>query len=383
MSKKKPAAQPVDDFDVEVPTAMPSVKAHVVNDAFPYDVAASFAFIGVGQGGGRLAETFYDLGYRRVCAVNTDHADLATLNDDIPKLDLQTGGAGKDLEQGETAARNARPAIYDLMTRSFGKDVDYVLVCAGLGGGTGSGAGPETFRIAQQYMQEHEKSPERVGAIVTLPHSAEGQTSCRNAVKAFSRLHGLRPSPLLIVDNKRIGEIYQRGVTEFFPTANEQIAKLLHLFNRLGAQKSTITTFDRADLASLLDNGICVLGASAVPQTDSPADFSQAATSHMAGSILAEVDVSGSDKVGCLYVGSEEALSQIPMDFFDGGFQALTRITKGGTLHRGIYVSGGSQLRCFTLLSGLPAPEATLRRLADVGQMSGGDADGILQHLGL
>ena len=37
------------------------------------------AFIGSGQGGSRIAETFHSLGYRRVAAINTAQQDLNTI----------------------------------------------------------------------------------------------------------------------------------------------------------------------------------------------------------------------------------------------------------------------------------------------------------------
>ena len=34
-----------------------------IEDSFDYDTAFKFAFVGVGQGGGRIAEGFYNIGY--------------------------------------------------------------------------------------------------------------------------------------------------------------------------------------------------------------------------------------------------------------------------------------------------------------------------------
>ena len=42
-----------------------------------------FAWIGSGQGGGRLAKAFYDRGYKKCIAVNTSKQDLSTL--DLPE----------------------------------------------------------------------------------------------------------------------------------------------------------------------------------------------------------------------------------------------------------------------------------------------------------
>jgi len=73
------------------------------------DAAFKFAFIGTGQGGARLAESFYKLGYRRVCCVNTTNKDL--LNIAIPEenklvMDIGEDGAGKDPSEARLRHRS-------------------------------------------------------------------------------------------------------------------------------------------------------------------------------------------------------------------------------------------------------------------------------------
>lgn len=379
MAKKQPANQPSDDSP-EMVTA-PSVKQHDVLDRFDYDVAFNMAFVGVGQGGGRVAETFYKLGYGRVGAINTDHADLEGITNEIPKLDLRTGGAGKDPAKGRAAVNAQDEAVYDLLTRAVGKTPDYILVCAGLGGGTGSGAAARIIQIARKYMEERGRDPKRVGAIVSLPHHAEGQTPSRNAVRAFNEIYRLAVTPLFIIDNKRIEELFpgKAGVLGFYALANNQVAKMFHLFNRLAAQKSDVTTFDRADFATLLDSGICVFGASPVAKYDSPADISQAVREQLGQTILADVNLKAGRKAGCIFVGSEDILNQVPMDFFDGGFSMLTRLlADGSVVHRGIYAGSSPDLRCYTMLSDLPPPAERLRKLATEG---GVVSEGIAEYL--
>ena len=49
-----------------------------VKDTFD-DAAFNFAIVGVGQGGSRLAESFWNLGYRRVGVINTAQQDLSLI----------------------------------------------------------------------------------------------------------------------------------------------------------------------------------------------------------------------------------------------------------------------------------------------------------------
>jgi cell division GTPase FtsZ len=308
-------------------------------------------------------------------------ADLEGLTTEIPKLDLRTGGAGKDPAKGKAAVTSQDESVFDLLTRAVGTKADYVMICAGLGGGTGSGAVGPVIDIARKYMEEHGRDPSRVGAIVSLPHHAEGQTPSRNAVRAFNDVYKRNVTPLFIIDNKRINELFQAGVAGIYSLANNQVAKMFHLFNRLAAQKSTVTTFDRADFATLLDSGICVFGASPVAKYESPADISQAVRDQLSQTILADVDLKSGRKAGCIFVGSEEILNQVPMDFFDGGFSMLNRLlADNSVVHRGIYQGAAQDLRCYTMISALPPPAERLRKLAAEGGISG---EGVAKHLGV
>ena len=70
------------DFDFEVPDIpMPDPEPEEVVKEIKdeIDVAFNFAFIGAGQGGSRIAETFYGLGYRKVAVLNTAEQDLNTI----------------------------------------------------------------------------------------------------------------------------------------------------------------------------------------------------------------------------------------------------------------------------------------------------------------
>lgn len=372
--KKKPQAPALPD----APT--PEVKAHDVVDDFEYEVAFNMGFVGVGQGGGRLAETFWKLGYGRAGVINTALADLQDLDDDLPKLDLGTGGAGKDPERGRMAVEGREEAVYEHLTRCIGKKPDYILVCAGLGGGTGGGVTETVVNVARTYMQTLER-PVRVGLVLTLPTPDEGPTVCRNAVQAFKSLHAMGCSPLIVIDNKRIGDLYRRGVTEFYSVCNQQVAGLFHLFNQLAAQRSSVATFDRADYATLLDSGIVVFGASAIAAYESPADISEGIRKQLGNVVLAEVDLRTGTKAGCIFVGSPDILAAVPMEFFGGGFDMLNRLlANGSVVHRGIYQGNADDLRCYTLISGLAPPTARLRQLADKAHMS---FDGLAGFLGV
>ncbi len=68
-------------------------KSNIVEDRV--EGAFKFCFLGAGQGGSRIAESFNKKGYERVAVINTAEQDLNTISVKN-KLLIGEGGAGKD-----------------------------------------------------------------------------------------------------------------------------------------------------------------------------------------------------------------------------------------------------------------------------------------------
>jgi len=360
----------------------------VVNDAFDYDVAMRMAFIGAGQGGGRMADGFYRLGYRRVCAFNTTDMDFAELSPQIKKHSLDVGGAAKDTELAREALTGREEEIRDLMQRSWGNEIDCAMVCVSLGGGTGSGTAASVVKIARQYMKD-KTGQARVGALVSLPTLTEGYQVNRNAVIGFRELLDLEVSPLLIIDNAKIHQLYKPSMSKLHATANDTISQLFHLFNRLAATRSEIT-FDRSEFAQLLDAGIVVMGAADIQNIETPADISTAIRDELANNVLAEIDLRTGKKGACLFVAGQEVLDELNADFFDAGFSQLDR-TLGAAdgdshtvVHRGLYVGSEPGLQCYTMIAELDLPKSRLTEMAKKGGLTNnGGGSSVASWLGV
>ena len=67
---------PLEDFEPDVDAVTDEVQDKAGG-------ALTYAFIGAGQGGGRMAKAFYDLGYTKTLAINTAKNDLNLL--DLPE----------------------------------------------------------------------------------------------------------------------------------------------------------------------------------------------------------------------------------------------------------------------------------------------------------
>ena len=111
--------------DILMPDPEPEEVEKEVKDEI--DTAFKLAFIGAGQGGSRIAETFHKLGYRKVAVLNTAQQDLNTINLNN-KLCIGTGGAGKDREYAKKVFAEKREDVIDFMRYSFGEELDRIFI---------------------------------------------------------------------------------------------------------------------------------------------------------------------------------------------------------------------------------------------------------------
>ena len=358
---------PEDDFiDIgDLPELPDEQAATGVQDAFTYDVAFKIAFIGIGQGGGRLAEAFYNLGYRSVCAINTAVSDLSKIRiPDANKYDAGGGGAGKDPSIARAAVEGKDEDLYDLFKRCLGDEIDYAILCLGAGGGTGAGAWPVVQAVLQRYLQET-KRPVRTGVIAALPKDGEGQRPAKNAIDTMRELERSNLSPFIVVDNERISQIFRRTPpAQFWNRCNAQTTTLFHLFNRIAAQDSPHTSFDRMDLAKLLDSGMVLFGATPITEYNSAADISIAIRQQLSANILANTDLKTGKMAGCIFILGQDAYQNMDSAFLDHGFESLNRILgEGSTVFRGVYPGNNDDIRCYTMIGQLDLPRSRLKEL--------------------
>ncbi|HEX2200526.1 MAG TPA: cell division protein FtsZ, partial [Gammaproteobacteria bacterium] len=107
--------------------------------------------VGVGGGGSNAVQHMLNAnieGVEFVCA-NTDAQALGGVS---ARTVIQLGnnvthglGAGADPEKGRQAALEDRDRIMDVF-----EGADMVFITAGMGGGTGTGAGPEVAQVAKE-----------------------------------------------------------------------------------------------------------------------------------------------------------------------------------------------------------------------------------------
>lgn len=324
-----------------------------------------FGIIGAGQGGSRIAEAFYRLGYP-TCVVNTAQHDLQNIN--IPPenkllLKVGAGGAGKDLQEGLDAATDYAEDILDLMKTTFPRDVEHILVCCGGGGGSGSGGLPKVIDMARVMNVP-------VGVVYTVPKDSEGSKVKENAGNRLRlldrKLAAGDISPLILIDNNKIHEFHVGVSTaKFWRVANAQVAGLFHLFNVLSAQNSPYSSLDPADYKTIIKSkGCLIFGSTTVDDATRKTAVSKALRENISKGLLAEgFDLSLSNIAGVIVTGSQELMESLPQENVDAAVECLERLVGSGTLHHGIYVENVDKLTVYTIIGGLSLPDDRINRL--------------------
>jgi tubulin-like protein CetZ len=349
----------------------------------------TYAFIGSGQGGGRLAESFYKLGYKKVIACNTAPQDLKGLElipeDQKLLLDAGVSGAGKDMRIGEDAMLKGQHRLYELMMRKFGK-VDHILICVGAGGGSGGGSSLVLLATVKKYMayMGYDDADKRVGFIVSLPTNGEcaspgvGANAKFLMEKLAEYADGRQLSPLIVVDNDKIQRLFPDAtVKSFWNKVNDTVAGLFHIFNVLPTKETNYTTFDAADYSSIMQaGGFMIMGSTLVKECKPADSIANALRINLERTLLASgFDLRTATHAAAVVVGGSSIFDSVPglMNSIEGGFDALAVLTGDALVHRGVYEDNKDRLTVYTLVGGLHAPSKRIAQLTRFQGVVGDD----------
>ena len=352
---------PLEEF--EIPEGGMGSALGVKNE---YVGSLDFGVVGSGQCGGRLAKSFYDAGYKKAVALNTTLLDLNPLEiPDNQKLKIGSlEGSGKSMKKGEQAATDSAQAILDKMKTVFGQ-VDKIILCVGLGGGTGAGSCPVLISIARKYLQflGNENPYKNVIVVAALPTTGELKSSvvAKNNETAQKMMFDIADQgevgPVILIDNSKIEKLY-RGIPpiKFWPTVNDTITQLFQIFNYLSEQESNYTTFDKEDYKTVLGtSGLAVLGVTKVEFKEGT-ELSQALQSNLKKTLLADmVNYDTAKEASCVVVVGTQVLEKITMDDINYGFDSISNMINKANVHRGLYDTAGNIVRAYTLVTGMKA----------------------------
>ncbi len=213
----------------------------------PETMQANIKVVGAGGAGNNMVNWLYKKGVKgaEVIAINTDQQHLNIIEADKKFLigkDVTRGlGCGGYPQKGAEAANESIQEIKEAL-----KGSDMVFVCAGMGGGTGTGSAPVIAKVAKEN-----------GAIVigtvTMPFKIERA----RVDKAEFGLQQLREvsDTVIVIDNNRLVQIAGNlPIQQAFAVANELISTMIKGIVEIIAVPSLVN-LDYADVKTIMTNG--------------------------------------------------------------------------------------------------------------------------------
>ncbi len=223
-------------------------KAKKIQEEFGLDVKeARILVMGVGGAGNNCVTKLTDLGIKgaQTVAVNTDAKHLSISRADKKELigkDLTRGlGTGGCPDRGKQAAEESERLLKQLL-----EDCDMLYLVAGMGGGTGTGAGPVIARMAKEN-----------GAIVigcvTMPFKIEG-TRIEKAEDGLCQLRQACDTVIVIENEKLLKLAGDLPIEQAFSVADSLISMVVKGVTETVTQPSLVN-LDYADVKAIMHSG--------------------------------------------------------------------------------------------------------------------------------
>ncbi|RLI75559.1 cell division protein FtsZ [Archaeoglobales archaeon] len=203
--------------------------------------------IGVGGAGNNTVSRLKQLGVdsATTIAINTDKQHLLMVKADKKVLigrSLTKGlGAGGYPEIGRKAAELARSTLEDLLS-----DADMIFVCAGMGGGTGTGAAPVVAEIAKKQ-----------GAIVIGMVQTPFKVERARILKAEEGLEELRQNTdtVVVLDNNKLLEyVPNLPIEQAFSVMDQLVSETIKGISDT-ITKPSLMNIDFADVKAVMGYG--------------------------------------------------------------------------------------------------------------------------------
>lgn len=335
----------------------------------------TFGIIGVGQGGCRLADTFYQIGYRKIILFNTTEKDMQGVN--APRkhwiVPNESDGAGKDVEVGEKVAKTCIPDLVKKMNTMF-KNVTNILICVGAGGGSGTGSASIFANACKQWVYDNsgDYSGTKVGFLVALPARSESSKVLSNTSYLLSKIVDDKYSPIIFVDNQRIAQAVRANALNKWQQSNKLVCNLFDVFNSMSAKETELDTFDPKDYADVLAHGVTTMAIAGIPESALSINNSDLArdtilsdkvkTTLKQSMLLQDVDISTATHASFIVTCRKEALEQMDGNTIPKLSETIINMMGGDlgksvTVHKGVYLLNEEKIRIFMLFSGMQFPK--------------------------
>ena len=248
------------------------------------DQIAKIVVIGVGGGGNNTINSMVKDGIKGVSfvAANTDEQ---VLNKSLAHHILPLGkdnakglGAGANPTIGKKAAIDSEKEIKDML-----KGADMVIVSAGMGGGTGTGAAPIIAKLSKEL------GALTVG-VVTTPFDFEGNRRFENAKLGLEGMQKNTDSLIVVSNNKLLNQFGGIALKDSFIYADKIMQQTVRTITDLIAVPALIN-LDFADVSSVMKNkGAALIG---IGRSSGQQDKAIKAAIHAISSPILEASIKG------------------------------------------------------------------------------------------
>ncbi len=301
--------------------------------------------IGVGGAGGNAIDHMIEQGVEKVefIAVNTD-AQVLGRNKARNQIQLGTSGlgAGAKPEEARTVAIADRERLEEVMAGSH-----MVFVTAGMGGGTGTGAGPVIAEVARSLGI-------LTVAVVTKPFTWEGSKRMKIAEAGIEEL-APHVDSLIVILNDKLEEVLGDDVTqvEAFEAADNVLCSavggIVDIIHRDG-----VVNVDFQDVRTVMsEQGMAMMGSAAVSGVDRAR---VAAEQAIACPLLEGVNLAGARGVLVNITASRHSLKLRETKEVMNTIRAFAS-EDATIIHGGVYDDAlGEELRVTVIATGLGQP---------------------------
>lgn len=267
-----------------------------VEEEFDIDLEkAQIKVVGIGGAGNNTITTLTDMGIEgaETLALNTDASHLGASKADKKMLigrETTNGlGAGGKPEVGKKSAEESQREIREEL-----KDSDMVFITCGLGGGTGTGAGPVVAEIA-------ENEGAIVLATITMPFKMEG-TRIVKAEEGLKKLRQVTDTVIAIENQRLLDYAGDLPVKQAFAVADELISTMIKGISETITQPSLVN-LDYADVKTIMrDGGVASIGIGEADSSSRAEEATKKALNHP----LLDMEYEGADGAIIQVIGGED-----------------------------------------------------------------------------
>lgn len=305
----------------------------------PKDSQHIIKVIGVGGGGGNAVNHMYHQGIHDVKFVvcNTDNQALE--ESPVP-FKIQLGNEGLGAGNNPARAKQAAEESLEEVKNMLNDGCRMAFITAGMGGGTGTGAGPIIAKTAKDM------DILTVG-IVTIPFMFEGNRKIDQALDGVEEM-SKHVDALLVINNERLRDVYSDiSVMNAFGKADDTLSIAAKSIAEIITLKGTIN-LDFNDVKTVLKNGGVALMSTGYGEGEGR--VSKAISDALLSPLLNNNDIFNSKKV--LFVITYCPDYELMMSEIDEVNEFMTRFGNNVETKWGLYIDKdlGKEVK-FTILA--------------------------------